>query len=161
MTNIVTTAKALNKALQQPAMPLELLSVANRHLNGESIEEIASSMECSEERIITTLDNASVKKYINGRLQAVGFLNRKNRLDLINQLIENKIEAEGATSEKDIVELIKLAQAEQRDIEPKAPTNQINVQNKTTNIENLLMRIADDTDDKSEVVDAEVVEEKS
>ena len=160
---INTTAKALNKALQQPAMPIELLCVANKHLEGESIADIAAGMGCSEERVVATLDNSSVKRYINTRLQSVGYLNRKNRVQLIDDLIDEKIRTDGLTTDKDITELIKLQQAEQRELADKAPTNQVNIQNnKTTNIENLISRIAEnnnDKDDEPEIVDAEVLQE--
>ena len=140
MTAIVTTATALNKALETPPIAMELLAVANSHLGGASTEDIAEEFEISEERVVATLQNKQVQKYINAKLASYGYLNRKNRVELINKLIDDKLE-EG--SSKDIVDLIKLAQSEDKALAEKAPTTMIQNNTKIENIENILNKISE------------------
>ena len=137
---IATTAEALNKALQTPPIQTELLAVANMHLEGYEVSDIAAHFNVSEERVVASLQNKRVQKYINGALLSNGYLNRKNRVDLLNKLVIDKID-EG--SSKDITEIIKLLQAEDKALAEKAPSTQVTQNIKTDNIENLLTQIAE------------------
>ena len=93
------------------------LQMTNDYLNGTPIPVLANRYDISEEQASSFLNRKEVRTYIAQTLQQSGMLNPLNRVELINKMINKKIEdAEEANvsyTKRDMVELIKLMQKEQ------------------------------------------------
>ena len=113
MNNIVspsTTAEALNKTLETPSLDPILLAIANDYLAGKEIPKIAEEYGVTNDRVAATLDKREVKTYIDGVFATQGYLNRVNRLAIINKVIDQKMQESletGVLSKKDLLDWMK------------------------------------------------------
>jgi len=108
---IVTALDAVNKSLETPQLDPVLLSIANDYLSGKDISEMAEEYDLPEDRITGVLENKDVRSYIDSVYTTQGYLNRVKRMNLINQVIEQKMAdalETGVFSKKDLLDWLKL-----------------------------------------------------
>ena len=108
---IVTALDAVNKSLETPQLDPVLLSIANDYLSGKDIVEMAEEYGLPEDRITGVLENKDVRSYIDSVYTTQGYLNRIKRMNLINQVIEQKMAdalETGVFSKKDLLDWLKL-----------------------------------------------------
>ena len=103
-----TSVDALNKTLDTPPLDPVVLAIANDFLSGKSIEEMSDEYGVSQDRITSVVEKKEVKIYIDSVFATQGYLNRVKRINLINQVIDQKIAdavETGVYSKKDLSEL--------------------------------------------------------
>ena len=108
---IVTTADAINRSLDTPALDPVFLSIANDYLSGKSIAALADEYCLPADRITSVIEKKEVKSYIDTVYATQGYLNRVKRINLINQVIEQKMAdalETGVLSKKDLLDWLKL-----------------------------------------------------
>lgn len=108
---IVTTADAINRSLDTPALDPVFLSIANDYLSGKSIAALADEYGLPADRITSVIEKKEVKSYIDTVYATQGYLNRVKRIGLINQVIEQKMAdalETGVLSKKDLLDWLKL-----------------------------------------------------
>ena len=119
---ITTTVDALNKTLEAPALEPVVLALANDYLSGQSVEEIATTYGISEDRVTAVIEKKEVKNYIDSVFATQGYLNRIKRINLINQVIDQKIQEAvetGIYSKKDLLDWMKHLQEVETSLKPK------------------------------------------
>ena len=113
-TDIVTTSvDALNRTLEAPALDPVVLALANDYLSGKGVVEIADEYGISEDRVTAVIEKKEVKNYIDSVFATQGYLNRIKRINLINQVIDQKIQdavETGIYSKKDLLDWMKHLQ---------------------------------------------------
>lgn len=95
------------------ALTPEQLDIANAYLEYGSAHETAKQLQLSEHLVISLLERSDVKSYINGVYLDRGFRNRHKIGQVIDKMIESKLEeAEetGIYTSKDLLEILTLAQ---------------------------------------------------
>ena len=132
--NEITTREVLNRSLEAPEIDPVLLGIANRHIEGASIPDIAEQFNISEDRVAQVLDRREVKQYVDKVYLSQGFLNRFKRIQLINQVIDKKIQDVALGEEytkKDLLEWLRLLQDMDKTARPqqKGPTVAVQVNN--------------------------------
>lgn len=131
MTMVISTIDALNKTLETPALDPVLLAIANDYLAGVEIPGIAQNYGISEDRVTAVIEKREVKAYIDNVFATQGYLNRAKRIDLINKVIEQKVEeaAEtGVLSKKDLLDWLKHINEVEAALKPKASGPQVAIQ---------------------------------
>ena len=121
-TKVTTTVEALNKTLEAPALDPVVLALANDYLSGQSVEEIAETYGISEDRVTAVIEKKEVKNYIDSVFATQGYLNRIKRINLINQVIDQKIQEAvetGIYSKKDLLDWMKHLQEVETSLKPK------------------------------------------
>jgi len=121
-TKVTTTVEALNKTLEAPALDPVVLALANDYLSGKGVEEIASEYGISEDRVTAVIEKKEVKNYIDSVFATQGYLNRIKRINLINQVIDQKIQEAvetGIYSKKDLLDWMKHLQEVETSLKPK------------------------------------------
>lgn len=121
---ITTTVEALNRTLEAPALDPVVLALANDYLSGKGVEEIASEYGISEDRVTAVIEKKEVKNYIDSVFATQGYLNRIKRINLINQVIDQKIQEAvetGIYSKKDLLDWMKHLQEVETSLKPKQP----------------------------------------
>ena len=119
---ITTTVDALNKTLEAPALDPVVLALANDYLSGKSVDEIAVDYGISEDRVTAVIEKKEVKNYIDSVFATQGYLNRIKRINLINQVIDQKIQEAveaGIYSKKDLLDWMKHLQEVETSLKPK------------------------------------------
>ena len=87
-----TTVDALNRTLEAPPLDPVILAIANDYLSGKSVEQISDEYAVSQDRITSVIEKKEVKSYIDNVFATQGYLNRIKRINLINQVIDQKIQ---------------------------------------------------------------------
>lgn len=108
---ILTTVDAVNRSLDTPALDPVFLSIANDYLSGKSVNDMAEEYNLPADRITSVLEKKEVKSYVDTVYATQGYLNRVKRIDLINQVIEQKMQdalETGVLSKKDLLDWLKL-----------------------------------------------------
>ena len=130
--NVVTTSvDALNRTLEAPPLDPVVLALANDYLSGKGVLEIASEYGISEDRVTAVIEKKEVKNYIDSVFATQGYLNRIKRINLINQVIDQKIQEAvetGIYSKKDLLDWMKHLQEVEKDLKPKTQGPQVAVQ---------------------------------
>lgn len=111
----------------------ENLEVANVYLeSGSSIDETAAILRVSKERVTAILNSKPVKEYLNQIYLDTGYRNRNKLGDLLDTMIEKKLEDAMETdfyTKEDLLELMKFAHKLRMDeIKAGAPSSQTNIQ---------------------------------
>ena len=131
-TDIVTTSvDALNRTLEAPALDPVVLALANDYLSGKGVNEIADEYGISEDRVTAVIEKKEVKNYIDSVFATQGYLNRIKRINLINQVIDQKIQEAvetGIYSKKDLLDWMKHLQEVEKDLKPKTQGPAVAVQ---------------------------------
>jgi predicted DNA-binding protein YlxM (UPF0122 family) len=139
-----TIADALNKTLETPSLDPILLSIANKFLEGESINEIASSFSISSDRVTQIIEKKEVKSYVDNVYLTQGYLNRIKRINIINSVIEQKLEEAmetGQYTKKDLLDWMKHLHDVETSVRPKDKTPTVAVQ--VNNYDSLMKEVLD------------------
>ena len=121
-TKITTSVEALNKTLEAPALDPVVLALANDYLAGKGVNEIADEYGISEDRVTAVIEKKEVKNYIDSVFATQGYLNRIKRINLINSVIDQKIQEAvetGIYSKKDLLDWMKHLQEVETALKPK------------------------------------------
>jgi hypothetical protein len=119
---IVTTVDAINRSLDTPALDPVFLSIANDYLAGKSVSEMSDEYGLPADRITSVLEKKEVKSYVDTVYATQGYLNRVKRIDLINRVIEQKMQdalETGVLSKKDLLDWLKLLNDMESTAKPK------------------------------------------
>ena len=133
------------------------IELANDRLEGMSMEDLALKYTLPAFRIAEVLELPEVKRYQDSFLQNVGFTSKLRRARLIEQIIEEKIkemEESEIWSRKDIIEILKVAQDEDKLLTPKTPAVQLN-----TEVTNNYTSLMKDLFSEEKITEAEVIPE--
>lgn len=141
--NEITTRDVINKTLQAPEIDPVILGIANQHIEGSSITDIATQFNISEDRVAQVLDRKEVKQYVDQVYLSQGYLNRFKRIQLINEVIDHKIQQVALGEEytkKDLLEWLRLLQDMDKTARPqqKSPTVAVQVNNYDSLMQDLL-----------------------
>ena len=126
-----TSVDALNKTLDTPPLDPVVLAIANDFLSGKSIEEMSDEYGVSQDRITSVVEKKEVKIYIDSVFATQGYLNRVKRINLINQVIDQKIAdavETGVYSNKDLLDWMRHLQEIESGLKPKQSGPQVAVQ---------------------------------
>lgn len=118
----LTTVDALNKTLESPPLDPVMLAIANDYLSGRSVETIAEEYDLPQDRITSVIEQREVKAYIDSVFATQGYLNRVKRINLINRVIDQKLEEAvetGIYSKKDLLDWMKHLQEIEESAKPK------------------------------------------
>ena len=130
-TQVTTSVDALNKSLEAPPLDPVMLALANDYLSGKAIDELADEYGISEDRVTAVIEKKEVKNYIDSVFATQGYLNRIKRINLINSVIDQKIQEAvetGIYSKKDLLDWMKHLQEVEKDLKPKTQGPQVAVQ---------------------------------
>ena len=126
-----TTVDALNKTLEAPPLDPVILAIANDYLSGKSVEQISDEYAVSQDRITSVIEKKEVKSYIDNVFATQGYLNRIKRINLINQVRDQKIQdavETGIYSKKDLLDWMKHLHEVETALKPKSTGPQVAVQ---------------------------------
>ena len=121
-TAVTTTVDALNRSLEAPPLDPVMLALANDYLSGKGIGEISEEYGISEDRVTSVIEKKEVKNYIDSVFATQGYLNRIKRINLINSVIDQKIQEAvetGIYSKKDLLDWMKHLQEIEVGMKPK------------------------------------------
>ena len=128
---VTTTVDALNRGLEAPPLDPVMLALANDYLSGKSILEIADEYGITEDRVTAVIEQKEVKNYVDSVFATQGYLNRIKRINLINSVIDQKIQEAvetGIYSKKDLLDWMKHLQEVETSLKPKQTGPQVAVQ---------------------------------
>ena len=117
-----TTVEALNKTLETPPLDPVVLAIANDYLAGHDISKLSEEYGITEDRVTSVIEKKEVKSYIDSVFATQGYLNRIKRINLINRVIDQKIEEAmetGIYSKKDLLDWMKHLQEVETGLKPK------------------------------------------
>ena len=121
--NVVTTSvDALNRSLEAPPLDPVVLALANDYLSGKGVDEIAEEYGLPEDRVTAVIEKKEVRSYIDSVFATQGYLNRIKRINLINSVIDQKIQEAvetGIYSKKDLLDWMKHLQEVETSLKPK------------------------------------------
>ena len=103
----------------------ENLEVANAYLSTGSAIVAANTLGITPDRVHEILEKAEVKDYVNSVYLDQGYRNRFRLADLLDEIIENKIQEAreaGVYSSKDLVDIISLAHKMSQDASKESRT---------------------------------------
>lgn len=130
-TTVTTSVDALNRTLEAPPLDPVVLALANDYLSGKGVEEIAEEYGITEDRVTAVIEKKEVKNYIDSVFSTQGYLNRIKRINLINQVIDQKITEAmetGIYSKKDLLDWMKHLQEVETSLKPKTQGPAVAVQ---------------------------------
>ena len=119
---VTTSVDALNKSLEAPPLDPVMLALANDYLSGKAIDELADEYGITEDRVTAVIEKKEVKNYIDSVFATQGYLNRIKRINLINSVIDQKIQEAvetGIYSKKDLLDWMKHLQEGEASLKPK------------------------------------------
>lgn len=122
ITSPTTTIEALNRTLEAPPLDPVILALANDYLSGKAIDEIAEEYGITEDRVTSVLEKREVKSYVDSVFATQGYLNRIKRINLINAVIDSKLQEAmetGIYSKKDLLDWMKHLQEVESATKPK------------------------------------------
>ena len=128
---ITTTVDALTKTLDAPPLDPVVLALANDYLSGKSVTDIAEEYDITQDRVTSVIEKKEVKAYIDSVFATQGYLNRIKRVNLINQVIDQKIQEAvetGIYSKKDLLDWMKHLQEIEIGMKPKTAGPAVAVQ---------------------------------
>jgi hypothetical protein len=109
----------------------KMLNLVHGYLKGKTTVQLAEEFKLDEIQVSSFLNRKEVRTYIQQQLQQVGYLNPISRIDLLNRMIESKVEereeAQLPLSGKDLTEIIKLLQKEQELMNRQAQDEEITI----------------------------------
>lgn len=110
----------------------ENLETANLYLSSGSAPAVAAELQTDLSKVYEVLEKKEVKEYINSVYLDQGYRNRFKLADLLDEVIENKLQ-EARDSEvysaKDLVDIIALAHKISEDHRKESKTTVTNQQN--------------------------------
>ena len=130
-TDLQTYLGSINSQLDTPQVDPLFLGIANKFLAGETVSAIATEYRLPDDRVTSILEKREVKSYIDGVYTSQGYMNRMKRLELINRVVEAKVQEAILTDEfskKDLLDWMKLLNDMEAQAKPKASGPAIAVQ---------------------------------
>lgn len=97
---------------QHIALQPEDLDIANAYLTYGSAKETAEQLQIPEYQIVKILERSEVKEYINGIYLDRGYRNKNKIGQVLDQMIDSKLEEaieSGIYTSKDLLELLQFA----------------------------------------------------
>lgn len=136
--------RQLTASLEAPALDPIILSIANKVIEGNSIQSIAQEFDVPPDMVSQIVDKKEVKAYVDNVFLSKGYMSRIKRMDLINDVINAKVEEAMETQEwskKDLLEWLKVINDMEKEVKPKtqAPTVAVQVNNNYTDLMKDLM----------------------
>ena len=122
---------ALTKTLDAPPLDPVVLALANDYLSGKSVTDIAEEYAITQDRVTSVIEKKEVKAYIDSVFATQGYLNRIKRMNLINQVIDQKLQEAvetGIYSKKDLLDWMKHLQEIETGMKPKTSGPAVAVQ---------------------------------
>ena len=147
MNTPVTYSDNLNAALEGPELDPQHLVIANEMLSGKSITQISELTGLSCDQVTAVAERGEIKRYVDAVYMSQGYLNRVRRMNVINQVIDEKLREAAETgvfSKRDLLDWLKLLNDMDRDARPKAPTTAVQVNNQTINYSSLMQDLLGD-----------------
>ncbi len=147
MNTPVTYSDNLNAALEGPDLDPQHLVIANELLSGKSITQISELTGLSCDQVTAVAERSEIKRYVDAVYMSQGYLNRVRRMQVINQVIDEKLREAAETgvfSKRDLLDWLKLLNDMDRDSRPKAPTTAVQVNNQTNNYSSLMQDLLGD-----------------
>jgi hypothetical protein len=147
MNTPVTYSDNLNAALEGPELDPQHLVIANEMLSGKSITQISELTGLSCDQVTAVAERNEIKRYVDAVYMSQGYLNRVRRMNVINQVIDEKLREAAETgvfSKRDLLDWLKLLNDMDRDARPKAPTTAVQVNNQTNNYSSLMQDLLGD-----------------
>ena len=98
--------------MTQIALTPECLDIANAYLEYGSAQETANQLQIPEYQVISLLERKDVKDYITGVYLDRGFRNRHKLGQVLDRMIDSKLEEaeeSGIYTSKDLLELLQFA----------------------------------------------------
>jgi hypothetical protein len=144
--DLITYSDNVNASLEAPEVDPKHLILANELLSGKSIPKIAEEYGLTNDQVSSVVERGEVKRYIDSVYMSQGYLHRSRRLQIINEVIDEKMaEARetGVFSKRDLLEWLKLLNDMERDSRPKTPTTAVQVNNQTNNYSTLMQDLFD------------------
>ena len=138
----------------------EYLEVANAYMVTQDIEKVADQLEITPDFVSSILDRREVQSYMNRIFLDVGYNNRVKMRELLDSIIQKKIEEMTEAdigSGKDIIEILAMShkftmehldrEIALKKLEQGKPNNQFNVQinNDSSNYAKLLDKLINNT----------------
>lgn len=99
--------------MTQIALSPESLDVANAYVIYGSAQATAEQLQIPEYQVLELLERADVKAYINGVYLDRGYRNRAKLGEVLDKMIDSKLEEaleSGVYTNKDLLELLQFAQ---------------------------------------------------
>ena len=125
-----------NNPLTEYNVDPQLFEITTEYVKTLDIQETAKNLQLPAQVVIDILDKREAKRYIDAIFLEQGFLNRNKLNDVMTQIIDLKLEEmeeTGLGSNKDILEILKLAHTIQMDHRKAGtedqPSAQVNIQN--------------------------------
>ena len=90
----------------------EGLEVANSYLQFGNIHGVVEQLGVRENKVVEILNKREVKKYIDTVYLDMGYRNKNNIANVLDEMIENKLEEAketGVYSSKDLADLLQMA----------------------------------------------------
>ena len=90
----------------------EGLDIANSYLQFGNIRAVADYLQVPECNVVEVLNKREVKKYIDTIYLDMGYRNKNNIANVLDEMIENKLEEAketGVYSSKDLADLLQMA----------------------------------------------------
>jgi len=107
----------------------ENLEVAENYLKIGSAQETADYLDLPLETVHEILEKPEVKRFIDNAYLDTGYRNKSKLADVLDRMIDKKIDETDYTSEKDLLDMVKFAHQLRMDEEKKSiPGSQTNVQ---------------------------------
>jgi hypothetical protein len=107
----------------------ENLQVANIYLETDSMQETAYKLDIPLNKVEEILNTAEVKRYIDTVYLDTGYRNKNKLAQVLDKMIDAKIDAGEYSSDKDLLDLLKFSHQLRIDEEKKSiPASQTNVQ---------------------------------
>lgn len=98
--------------MTQIALSPESLDIANSYILYGSAKETAEQLQIPEYQVLELLERSDVKAYINGVYLDRGYRNRGKLGDVLDKMIDSKLEEaleSGVYTSKDLLELLQFA----------------------------------------------------
>lgn len=114
----------------------EIFEVATEYVKTLDIVKTAKTLGLTDDIVTSVLDNKEVKRYIDAIFLEQGYMQRNKLNDVMTQIIDMKLEEmeeTGLGSNKDILEILKVAHTMRMD---HAKQNKEETPGVTTNIQN-------------------------
>ncbi len=102
------------------ALDLSLIPLVHDYLAGNSLANCALKYNIAETEVSEFLSRQEVKRFISAQMANTGYAAKKKRIDLLSKIVDEKInlaeENDLPTSNKDIIEVLKLLREEENDL---------------------------------------------
>ena len=101
-------------------LDISLIPLVHDYLSGISLDDCALKYSLDSAQVSEFLNRREVKSYISNRLKNTGYVGKQRRIELLSRIVEEKLEFaaenELPSSNKDLLEVLKLLREEENDL---------------------------------------------